>query len=84
MALLRTVFDRLTTAGWRVSNVDIVVIAEAPKLARYREAMRTNLATALKIPSTAVGIKATTTERMGFTGRGEGIAAQAVCLIEGA
>jgi 2-C-methyl-D-erythritol 4-phosphate cytidylyltransferase/2-C-methyl-D-erythritol 2,4-cyclodiphosphate synthase len=82
MALLGTVVDRLTMAGWRASNVDIVVIAEAPKLAPYRAAMRAKLAAALGIPPEAVGIKATTTEGMGFTGRGEGIAAQTVCMIE--
>lgn len=82
MALLGTVVDRLTMAGWRASNVDIVVIAEAPKLAPYRAAMRAKLAAALGMPPAAVGIKATTTEGMGFTGRGEGIAAQAVCMIE--
>lgn len=82
MVLLRTVVDHLTMAGWQASNVDIVVIAEAPKLAPYRAAMRATLAAALGMPPAAVSIKATTTEGMGFTGRGEGIAAQAVCMIE--
>lgn len=82
MALLGTVVGRLTMAGWRASNVDIVVIAEAPKLAPYRAAMRAKLAAALGMPLAAVGVKATTTEGMGFTGRGEGIAAQAVCMLE--
>jgi 2-C-methyl-D-erythritol 2,4-cyclodiphosphate synthase len=65
-----------------VGNVDCTVIAEQPRIAPHRDAMRANLAHALGIPVEDVSIKATTTERLGFTGRQEGIAAQAVALIE--
>jgi 2-C-methyl-D-erythritol 2,4-cyclodiphosphate synthase len=82
VGLLSEVVARLAAAGWRVGNADVVVICEAPKLASYREAMRARLASALGVAANAVGVKATTTEGMGFTGQGEGIAAQAVCLLE--
>jgi len=82
VGLLSEVVARLAVAGWRVGNADVVVICEKPKLAPYREAMRARLASALGVSTDAVGVKATTTEGMGFTGRGEGIAAQAVCLLE--
>ena len=68
--------------SWQVANVDAVVICERPKIRDYREAMRGNLAEALGVELTRVGVRGTTTERLGFTGRGEGIAAQAVCLLE--
>ena len=68
--------------SWQVANVDAVVICERPKIRDYREAMRGNLAEALGVELTRVGVRGTTTERLGFTGRGEGIAAQAVCLME--
>ncbi len=69
--------------SWEVSNVDAVVICERPKIRDYREAMRESLAEALGVEPSRVGVRGTTTERLGFTGRGEGIAAQAVCLLEG-
>jgi len=69
--------------SWSVANVDAVVICEWPKIRDYREAMRKNLANALSVEPARVGVRGTTTERLGFTGRGEGIAAQAVCLLEG-
>ena len=68
--------------SWQVANVDAVVICERPKIRDYREVMRGNLAEALGVELTRVGVRGTTTERLGFTGRGEGIAAQAVCLME--
>jgi 2-C-methyl-D-erythritol 2,4-cyclodiphosphate synthase len=68
--------------GWEVSNVDAVVICERPKIRDYREEMRWNLAEALGVEPSRVSVRGTTTERLGFTGRGEGIAAQAVCLLE--
>ena len=68
--------------GWEVSNVDAVVICERPKIRDYREEMRRNLAEALGVEPSRVSVRGTTTERLGFTGRGEGIAAQAVCLLE--
>ena len=69
--------------GWSVGNVDITIVAQAPKLAPYNEQMRENIANTLGIPMSAVNVKATTEEGLGFTGREEGIAAFAVCTIEG-
>lgn len=79
--LLRAVMAELQVRGYRVVNVDSTIIAQAPKMAPHLEAMRHNIAEDLAIAPDCVGIKATTTERLGFTGRGEGIACQAVCLI---
>lgn len=67
--------------GWRVGNVDVTVICERPKVGPHAEAMRACVAEDLRIAVDTVSIKATTTERLGFTGRGEGIAAQAVVLL---
>jgi len=83
LELLRRVMHHLEAKGWSVVNVDAVVVAQAPKLSPYRDEMRSNLAREMGLPPGRVGIKATTTERLGFTGRGEGIAAQAVALLEG-
>jgi len=69
--------------SWQVANVDAVVICERPKIRDHREAMRGNLAEALGVVPARIGVRGTTTERLGFTGRGEGIAAQAICLLEG-
>ena len=71
----------LRARGWRVGNCDITVVCEAPKVGPYAQAMRAAIAVDLGIDSDAVSVKATTSERLGFTGRGEGIAAQAVCLL---
>lgn len=79
--LLRAVVAMLHERGWGVGNVDSVVVCERPKLAPHIEAMRANLAADLQICADAVGVKATTSERLGFTGREEGIAAQAVVLL---
>jgi 2-C-methyl-D-erythritol 2,4-cyclodiphosphate synthase len=79
--LLREV-RRLVGESWSVANVDAVVICERPKIRDHREAMRKNLAAALGTEESRVGVRGTTTERLGFPGRGEGIAAQAVCLLE--
>lgn len=79
--LLREVAAMLAAAGWRVVNLDLVIIAERPRLAPYREAMCAAVADDLGLPLTAVSVKATTTDGLGFTGRGEGIAAQAVALV---
>lgn len=81
LGLLREVVARLQGAGWTIGNVDVTIVCQVPRLAIYREAMRANLAEALAVPGDAVGLKATTTEGMGFEGRGEGIAASAVCLL---
>jgi 2-C-methyl-D-erythritol 2,4-cyclodiphosphate synthase len=72
----------LVGEAWEVSNVDAVVVCERPKIRDHRGAMRKNLATALGVEGSSVGVRGTTTERLGFTGRGEAIAAQAVCLLE--
>jgi len=79
--LLRRVISDLTDLGWKVGNIDVTVIAQAPKLAPYIPAMRSVLAEDLAIADTAINIKATTTEKLGFAGRKEGIAAHAVTLI---
>jgi len=68
--------------SWNIANVDAVVICERPKIRDYREAMREHLAEALGVEPSRVSVRGTTSERLGFTGRGEGIAAQAVCLLE--
>ncbi len=79
--LLRRVVALLDGAGWRVGNVDATVICERPRLAPHVPAMRSALAGAMNVPAEAVNVKATTTEGLGATGRGEGIAAQAVALV---
>ena len=79
--LLAIVGEKLAAAGWRAYNIDAVVIAERPKLAPHIPAMNANIAAALGIAAGQVNVKATTTEGLGFTGRGEGIAAQAVATI---
>ena len=80
--LLKTVSAVLTEHGWRLGNLDATVIAQRPKLAPYIDAMRTHIADALGADVSAVSVKATTEEHLGFTGDGSGIAAHAVCLIE--
>lgn len=81
MRLLDEVMQLVTGKGWVVGNVDVTVIAQAPKLAPYVEEMRSKLAQALNVALECVSVKATTTEHLGFTGRGEGIAAEAVVLL---
>ena len=80
--LLRDVAAKLAAARWRVVNVDATVIAQAPRLAPHFAAMTANIAADLGVAPGTVNVKATTTEGLGFTGRGEGIAALAVALIE--
>ena len=82
LVLLSKVNDIIGAAGYRVSNVDATVIAQAPKLAPHILKMRENIAKALDTDLDAISVKATTEERLGFTGSGEGISAHAVCLIE--
>lgn len=82
LVLLEKVMELLQGQGYRVGNVDSVVIAERPKLAPYIPAMRKNLARVMNLDITKVSIKATTTERLGFVGREEGIAAQAIVSLE--
>jgi 2-C-methyl-D-erythritol 2,4-cyclodiphosphate synthase len=81
-ALLRHVFSLLKEKGYRVVNVDATLIAEAPRMAPHIPAMCVNIAADLGLGVGDVNVKATTTEKLGFTGRGEGIAASAVCLID--
>lgn len=81
-AMLRHVCTLLADRGYRIVNVDATVIAQAPRLGHYRDLMRTNLADDLSIDIDRVSVKATTTEKLGFVGRVEGIAFQAVALIE--
>ena len=80
--LLKAVSAVLTEHGWRLGNLDATVIAQRPKLAPYIDAMRARIAAALGADVSAVSVKATTEEHLGFTGDGSGIAAHAVCLIE--
>jgi 2-C-methyl-D-erythritol 2,4-cyclodiphosphate synthase len=80
--LLRHVVELLGDRGRRIVNVDATIIAEAPRMAPYIPQMVANIAADLGIEPHYVNVKATTTERLGFAGRGEGIAAQAICLIE--
>lgn len=80
-ALLRDVARRLAAAGFRVVNVDATIIAQAPRMAPHMAQMVANIAHDLGIPADWVNVKAKTTEGLGFTGRGEGIAAEAVALI---
>jgi 2-C-methyl-D-erythritol 2,4-cyclodiphosphate synthase len=82
LKLLEHVLELVKAAGWAVVNLDATIIAQRPKLAGYIPAMRENLSKAVNISFEQVNVKATTTEGLGFTGRGEGIAAMAVVLLE--
>jgi 2-C-methyl-D-erythritol 2,4-cyclodiphosphate synthase len=79
--LLREVVRLIGEKGYKVGNVDVTIIAQAPKMSPHIEAMRANVAADLGCDLDCVSVKATTTERLGFTGRGEGIAAQATALL---
>jgi 2-C-methyl-D-erythritol 2,4-cyclodiphosphate synthase len=79
--LLEEAARLIAEAGWTPVNVDATVVAQAPKLAPYRDEMAANIARVLNIETSAVNVKATTEEGLGFTGRGDGIAAYAVCLL---
>ena len=82
--LLRHVVDLLKNKGFVVGNIDATVICEAPKLSPHTEKMCDNIAADCRVAASQINIKATTTEKLGFTGRGEGIAAEAVCLLQSA
>lgn len=82
IGLLKTVRTVLEEHGWKPGNLDATVIAQRPKLAPYIDTMRKRIADALETDAENVSVKATTEERLGFTGSGEGIAVHAVCLIE--
>ena len=81
LALLRSVGDRLTAAGYSIVNLDSTIVAQKPKLATYIPAMRENIARTLGFDTDCVSVKATTEEHLGFTGRGEGISAMAVAML---
>ena len=81
--LLRQVAKRVRDGGHAIANVDATIIAEAPRMAPHIPRMVANIAADLGVPASRVNVKATTTESLGFTGRGEGIAAQAIGLLEG-
>ena len=82
LALLRVVGEKITAAGYRVGNIDVTMIAQRPKLKDHIPAMAQNIAAALGIEENRVNVKATTEERLGFTGSGEGMSCHAVCLLE--
>ncbi len=81
LKLLAAVADLVRERGYDIVDVDSVIAAQAPKLSPYRDQMRENLARAMGVPVESVGVKATTTEHLGFEGREEGISATAVCLL---
>ncbi len=82
LKLLEIVGKKIAQAGYRVSNIDVTMIAQKPKLAPHIAAMRENISKALNLDVSRVNVKATTEERLGFTGTGEGMACHAVCLFE--
>ncbi len=82
MELLKIVGQKIAAAGYRVGNIDVTMIAQKPKLKDYIPAMTENIARALDIPVGRVNVKATTEEKLGFTGTGEGMRCHAVCLLE--
>lgn len=82
LKLLSVVGERLRENGWRVENIDSTIVAQRPKLAPHLPQMAANMAAVLGMQADQVSVKATTEEKLGFTGSGEGMAAQAVCLLE--
>lgn len=82
MLLLKRVGEYLRQEGYTVVNIDATLIAQAPKVSPYRDAMRQNIAAALEVDVSQISVKATTEEHLGFTGTGEGMAAHAVALVE--
>lgn len=82
IALLEYVGTLMADAGWRLVDADTVIVLERPRVAPYRDEMRERLAGALGVPEECIGVKATTTEGLGFTGREEGVAAYAVVLLD--
>jgi 2-C-methyl-D-erythritol 2,4-cyclodiphosphate synthase len=81
LVLLDKVVDLMRENGYQVQNIDTIILAEQPKIAPHRDQIRTNLAKALRVSETSVSVKATTQEGLGFVGRREGIAAQAICAL---
>lgn len=83
-ALLKEVDQRVRQHGWRVVNLDVTLIAQTPRVGDYKSAIRASIAEVLNLELGAVNVKATTTEKLGFVGRKEGVAAEAICLLEAA
>lgn len=83
-SLLRMVYAKVTAAGYNVVNADMTIVAQAPKMSPYVDTMRTHIANDLNVEVSSINVKATTTEKLGFTGRKEGIAAHAVVLLQAA
>lgn len=81
VSLLERVGELIRENGYKIENIDAIIVAQMPKMAPHIEKMRQNIAEALCIETEAVSVKATTTERLGFEGHGEGISSQAVCLL---
>jgi 2-C-methyl-D-erythritol 2,4-cyclodiphosphate synthase len=81
LELLAQAWERVRAGGWRLANADVVLIGEEPRLAPHRDEMRRRLAAALGVDSELIAVRATTTDGLGFTGRREGLAAQAVALL---
>jgi len=81
LELLARAWEQVQASGWRLANADVVLIGEEPRLAPHRLEMRDRLAEALGVEPSRLAVRATTTDRLGFTGRGEGLAAQAVALL---
>jgi 2-C-methyl-D-erythritol 2,4-cyclodiphosphate synthase len=81
LELLAEAWERVRAQGWQLANADVVLVGEEPRLAPHREEMRRRLAGALDVDPERVAVRATTTDGLGFTGRGEGLAAQAVALL---
>lgn len=82
LELLRQVYRKISEKGYRVGNIDVTMIAQRPKLKDYIPQMQANIAAAVKTAPDRVNVKATTEEKLGFTGTGEGMACHAVCLLE--
>ena len=83
LVLLKRVSDKLAEKGWRVGNIDATIVAEQPRLSEFIDDMRRHLSQTLDIETEQVSVKAVTSEQMGFVGRGEGMSACAIALIEG-
>jgi 2-C-methyl-D-erythritol 2,4-cyclodiphosphate synthase len=83
LELLREVWRAVSASGWELGNLDITIAAQQPKISPHTEMMKSKLSGVFQCPGTSVSVKATTTERLGFVGRSEGIAAMAVVLLEG-
>ena len=82
LVLLARAWERIKDRGWYLANADVVLVGEEPRLAPHRDEMRRRLAAALRVDPELVAVRATTTDGLGFTGRGEGLAALAVALLE--